>query len=163
MNQLILWVVKHMPKPIQNIYFKYEKGLLYCFYGALTTLVAMITKLVPLHFLGGSALAVTACTTFSWICSVTFAFFVNKKYVFQSETHTKAAFWKEFVSFYSARIVSYFLDEGISVVGISVLGGNKILVTLLAQVIILIVNYAFSKLFVFKNRESNTTSADAEK
>lgn len=52
MNQLILWVVKHMPKPIQNIYFKYEKGLLYCFYGALTTVVSMVTKLVPMYFLG---------------------------------------------------------------------------------------------------------------
>ena len=86
MNQLILWVVKHLPKPLQNIYFKYEKGLLYCFYGALTTLVSMITKLVPMYFLGEGKLSVTFCTVFSWICAVTFAFFTNKKYVFQSET-----------------------------------------------------------------------------
>ena len=84
MNQLILWVVKHLPKPLQNIYFKYEKGLLYCFYGALTTLVSMITKLVPMYFLGEGKLSVTFCTVFSWICAVTFAFFTNKKYVFQS-------------------------------------------------------------------------------
>ena len=58
MNQLILWVVKHLPKPLQNIYFKYEKGLLYCFYGALTTLVSMITKLVPMYFLGEGKLSV---------------------------------------------------------------------------------------------------------
>ena len=81
MNQLILWVVKHLPKPLQNIYFKYEKGLLYCFYGALTTLVSMITKLVPMYFLGEGKLSVTFCTVFSWICAVTFAFFTNKKYV----------------------------------------------------------------------------------
>ena len=80
MNQLILWVVKHLPKPLQNIYFKYEKGLLYCFYGALTTLVSMITKLVPMYFLGEGKLSVTFCTVFSWICAVTFAFFTNKKY-----------------------------------------------------------------------------------
>ena len=147
MNQLILWVVKHLPKPLQNIYFKYEKGLLYCFYGALTTLVSMITKLVPMYFLGEGKLSVT---------------FTNKKYVFQSETHTKKAFWTEFISFYSARGASLFLDWGISVLGISILGWNKYLVTIAAQVIILLVNYAFSKLFVFKNRENPTDAAESK-
>ena len=162
MNQLILWVVKHLPKPLQNIYFKYEKGLLYCFYGALTTLVSMITKLVPMYFLGEGKLSVTFCTVFSWICAVTFAFFTNKKYVFQSETHTKKAFWTEFISFYSARGASLFLDWGISVLGISILGWNKYLVTIAAQVIILLMNYAFSKLFVFKNRENPTDAAESK-
>jgi putative flippase GtrA len=50
------------------------------------------------------------------------------------------------------------LDWGISVLGISILGWNKYLVTIAAQVIILIINYAFSKLFVFKKRESDADS-----
>lgn len=87
---------------------------------------------------------------------MTFAFFTNKKYVFQSKTRTKKAFWTEFFSFYAARGASFFLDWGISVLGISILGWNKYLVTIAAQVIILLVNYAFSKLFVFKKRESDS-------
>lgn len=161
MNQLILWFVKCMPKPIQDVYFKYEKGLLYCFYGALTTLVSMVTKLVPMYFLGTGKLSVTFCTVFSWICAVTFAFFTNKKYVFQSETHTKKAFWTEFAAFYTGRLASFFLDWGISVLFISILGWNEILVTIMAQVIILIVNYAFSKLFVFKKREPDSAKTES--
>ena len=54
------------------------------------------------------------------------------------------------------------LDWGISVLGISILGWNKYLVTIAAQVIILLVNYAFSKLFVFKNRENPTDAAESK-
>ncbi|MBQ8825358.1 MAG: GtrA family protein [Ruminococcus sp.] len=154
MEKLILWFVKLFPKPIQNFYFKYEKGLLYCFYGGLTTLVSMITKLVPMHFLGESAWAVTLCTAFSWCCAVTFAFFTNKKYVFKSKTRTKKAFWTEFTSFYGARLASLGIEWVLSVGLISYAGWNKYLVTILAQVIILAVNYLFSKLFVFKKRET---------
>lgn len=64
--------------------------------------------------------------------------------------------------FYSARGASLFLDWGISVLGISILGWNKYLVTIAAQVIILLVNYAFSKLFVFKNRENPTDAAESK-
>lgn len=160
MNRLILWFVKLMPKCIQNIYFKHEEVLLYIFYGGLTTVVSFVTKLVPLYLADKEAMGdfytvyATGCAVFSWICAVTFAFFTNRAYVFKSTANTKAAFWKEFVNFYIGRLASLGIDAGLTAVFIGWLKWNEFLVTLAAQIIILIINYVISKVFVFKNTES---------
>lgn len=167
MNRLILWFVKLMPKPIQNIYFKYEEIWLYLFYGALTTLVSMVTKLVPLYLANEAAMGdfytvySGLCSTFSWICAVTFAFFTNRAYVFKSTANTRSAFWKEFINFYAGRLLSWFIDVGITMVFIGWLHWSEFWVTLASQIIILIINYVISKLFVFKKTES--TEAEAVK
>ncbi|MBQ8514127.1 MAG: GtrA family protein [Ruminococcus sp.] len=166
MNRLILWFVKHMPKKIQEIYFKHEEIWLYLFYGALTTLVSMITKLVPLYLADPEAMGSFytiysgGCATFSWICAVTFAFFTNRAYVFKSTARTKKEFWREFVNFYVGRLASWFIDLGITMVFIGYLKWNEFWVTLASQIIILIINYVISKLFVFRKTES-TDKAEA--
>ena len=157
-----------MPKPIRNIYFKYEEIWLYLFYGALTTLVSMVTKLVPLY-LGnpekmGDFYTIYSgiCATFSWICAVTFAFFTNRAYVFKSTANTRKEFWKEFVNFYAGRLLSWFIDLGITMVFIGWLHWNEFWVTFASQIIILIINYIISKLFVFKKTEKTETAVKQE-
>lgn len=162
MNRLILWFVKKMPKCIQEIYFKHEEVLLYIFYGGLTTVVSFITKLVPLYLADKDAMGnfytvyATGCAVFSWICAVTFAFFTNRAYVFKSTANTRSAFWKEFVNFYIGRLASLGIDAGLTAVFIGWLKWNEFLVTLAAQIIILVINYVISKVFVFKNTDSDT-------
>lgn len=162
MNRLILWFVKKMPKCIQEIYFKHEEVLLYIFYGGLTTVVSFITKLVPLYLADKDAMGnfytvyATGCAVFSWICAVTFAFFTNRAYVFKSNANTRSAFWKEFVNFYIGRLASLGIDAGLTAVFIGWLKWNEFLVTLAAQIIILVINYVISKVFVFKNTDSDT-------
>ncbi|MDD6268760.1 MAG: GtrA family protein [Oscillospiraceae bacterium] len=162
MNRLILWFVRLMPKKIQSIYFKYEEIWLYLFYGALTTLVSMVTKLIPLYLANADAMGdfytiySGACATFSWICAVTFAFFTNRAYVFKSTANTRRAFWKEFINFYAGRLLSFFIDLGITMVFIGWLRWSEFWVTLAAQIIILIINYVISKLFVFRKTDDNT-------
>lgn len=161
-QRIILWFVHLMPKKIQEIYLKYEEGLLYCVYGGLTTVVSLVTKLVPLYLVNEENVSTafyiaysTGCAVFSWVCAVTFAFFTNRKYVFKSEANTRAAFWKEFVAFYIGRLASLGIDAGLTAVFIGWMNWNKVLVTIVAQVIILIVNYLFSKLFVFRKKKES--------
>lgn len=154
MERFILWVANHLPGPLRKLYFRYEDLILYLIFGGLTTVVSFITQFVPAFFLGTGAAATIFCTTFSWICAVTFAFFTNKKYVFKSKTSTRHAFWMEFFSFYGARLVSYFLELGIMLVFATWLGFNYYFVKVCAQVFIVLSNYLFSKLFVFKKREN---------
>ena len=95
------------------------------------------------------------------IFAVTFAFFTNKKYVFKSKTHTKSAFWKECSMFYGARLVTYFLELAIMELGnhfFATVNGEivtwrTVLVKIAAQIVILVINYIFSKLVIFKKRE----------
>ncbi len=165
MEKLIAWVISRMPKPIQKLWYDHESVWMYIIVGGLTTVVSLIFQVLPtalfnqLHVAGW--LNTFLATTISWIVAVTFAFFTNKKYVFKSGTHTKAAFWREFVMFYSARFVTYFLELAMMELGnhfFATVNGKIVtwrsfMVKIAAQVVILILNYLFSKLVVFKKRD----------
>ncbi len=100
----------------------------------------------------------TICTTFSWIIAVTFAFFTNKTYVFKSKSSTKAEFLKQAGAFYGARVVTYFLELGIMLLFASWLLWNYYLVKFGAQFLILLGNYIFSKLVVFRKPKEESDS-----
>lgn len=168
MNRLILWFVHLMPQKIQALYFKYEEIWLYLFYGALTTLVSMVTKLVPLYLADAEAMGdfytiySGGCATFSWICAVTFAFFTNRAYVFKSTAHTKSAFRREFINFYAGRLASWGIDLAITMVFIGWLKWSEFWVTLAAQILILVINYVVSKLFVFRDTQNKKPAEETK-
>jgi putative flippase GtrA len=166
MNRLILWFVGLMPKKIQSFYFKHEEVLLYIFYGGLTTVVSFITKLVPLYLANKEAMGdfytvySAGCAVFSWICAVTFAFFTNRAYVFKSTAKTRKAFWTEFINFYIGRIASLGIDTLLTAVFIGWLRWSAFWVTLAAQIIILIINYVISKVFVFRETDNKPSNPE---
>lgn len=146
-------IVSIFPKPLRDLYYKYEDLMLYLIFGALTTIVSFASQGLGALIMGtDTILAVNIATAFSWVCAVTFAFFTNKKYVFKSVTDTKKAFLTEIGTFYSARAVSFVLEIVIMNIFNVVLGFKYWIVKFFAQVFILLSNYVFSKLIVFKNR-----------
>lgn len=156
MLKLIDKVVSILPKPLQELYHQHEDLILYLIFGALTTVVSFLSQGLVVLLLGkDTALAVNIATGFSWVCAVTFAFITNKKYVFKSVTTTKDAFWTEVGTFYGARIVSLVLELGIMNIFNVLLGLNYWAVKVCAQVFIVLANYAFSKLVVFKDRNKS--------
>lgn len=161
MEKFIKLCVSILPKPLQDIYYKYEEKWLYLVFGGLTTVVSIVTKLLMFKLIPGEPKwESTAGVVFSWICAVTFAFFTNKKYVFKNETKTSKEFWKVFISFYSARLATLGMEEAIFLIFCDWLGVSKTLITFLSQVLIFVANYILSKLFVFKNKD-NTASETA--
>ncbi len=154
MEKLIKACVSILPKPLQEIYYKYEEKWLYVIFGGLTTVVSIVTKLLLFALVPGEPKwESTAGVVFSWICAVTFAFFTNKKYVFKNETNTRSEFWKVFFSFYGARLATLGMEEVIFLVFVDWLGVNRTLITFLSQVLIFIANYILSKLLVFKEKK----------
>jgi putative flippase GtrA len=137
-----------LPSPLRKFYNKYEQTLLYIFYGALTTAVSFASQWLC-HYLGA---AVWLSTTISWICAVTFAFFVNKFFVFESSKHTAKVILREAGSFYLARLVSFFAEVGFMVVTVDVFGFNWVVCKIIIQIVILILNYLFSKFFIFRKQ-----------
>lgn len=169
LEKLLLFFLKLMPKPIQNFFYKNESVLRYCYYGAWTTVVSILTKLIGKEIIllfGHSMKEVafnTLNTTVSWILTVAFAFVVNKKYVFNSETKSKSGLLYEILTFFGARLATYFLEVLIMNITTSVLDFNYVLMTILCQFIILVINYVFSKLVVFKKGKSDADTKVAEK
>ncbi len=162
MEKFIAWIIGKFPKPLQKLWYDHESVWMYIIVGGLTTVVSLVFQVIPTSIFTSihmaSWLNTFLATTISWIAAVTFAFFTNKVYVFKSKTNTRKAFWREFFMFYAARLVTYFLELLIMELGnhyFALVDGEivtwrSLLVKILAQVIILVVNYVFSKLVVFK-------------
>lgn len=154
MEKFIKLCVSVLPKPLQDIYYKYEEKWLYLVFGGLTTLIAVVTKLMLFRIVPGEPFwETTAGVVFSWICAVTFAFFTNKKYVFKNETKTRQEFGRVFLSFYGARLATLAMEWVIFLVCCDWLHVSRTLITFLSQIFIFVANYILSKLFVFRKKE----------
>ena len=123
---------------------KYRQVIDYLFWGAATTGVNYIVYfLLTRVFLVGTVPANIA----AWAVSVIFAFLVNRAFVF----HGKGNPFKEFALFTGGRIFSGALETGILWLCLDILAFHDGLVKIFASVIVVILNYIFSK-FIFKKR-----------
>ena len=86
----------------------------------------------------------------SWILAVSFAYVTNRVWVFDSNAETTADFIKEITSFIGGRVATLVIEELILFIFITNLGMNSMLVKIVAQVIVIVLNYVISKLIVFK-------------
>lgn len=98
-------------------------------------------------------------TTIAWLFAVVFAYVVNKRFVFKSVTTTWRDRFAEMGSFFGFRVLSFFMDLGTMMVLVGLLSINGTISKILANVIVLVANYIFSKKFIFKDR----TAPAAEK
>lgn len=146
---------------------RYREIISYLFWGVMTTLVSWGSySLFAVLFQGQVqmvnmfrmkvSMAVILANVLSWILSVIFAFVVNKIWVFQSKSWKSFVWMRELWRFLSARIVTGVLE----IVAVPLLVGLGLDQTLfgvegmvskvLVSVMVVLLNYVFSKLFIFK-------------
>lgn len=126
---------------------KYKEFLLYVIFGALTTLVNFVTYYIFYNILTFSNVA---STIISWVFSVIFAYVTNKLFVFESCSFKPALVIRETASFFSARALTGVLDVAFMYITVDLLSFNGGLCKLLSNVFVVILNYIFSKLWIFK-------------
>ena len=155
MLKLIEKILSFLPKPLQELYHKYEEQLLYVLFGGLTTLISIVTKLAVFALVPdqGQPWRTTLAVTLSWIFAVTFAFFTNKAYVFKNQTKGAKEFFRVFASFYGARLLTFVLEEGIFLLCCDLMHWNETVITFVSQGLIFVANYVLSKLLVFRKKE----------
>lgn len=140
-------------KKIISIYKKYEEIINYIIVGGLTTLVSLASKWILLFTVldAASALELQIAVIISWICAVSFAYITNRIFVFKSNNEN---ILKEITSFFGARTLTLLLEMVIMWFFVTLLRMNSdtwvLIWTILSQFIILVLNYVFSKIFVFK-------------
>lgn len=139
-------------KKIKELYMKYKEIINYLIFGVLTTVVSLVVYYICVYtFLNPEdAIQLQIANIFSWIAGVTFAYFTNRKFVFESEENNKL---KEASKFVLARVVTLAMDMVIMWLGVTVLHLNDKIIKLISQVLIIISNYVFSKIFVFKKEK----------
>lgn len=142
-------------KKIKELYFKYKEIINYLIVGVLTTIVSLIVYYTcVLTILNPeNAIELQIANVLSWIISVAFAYITNRKFVFESKSEK---ILKELTSFVSSRVLTLLLDMLIMFVMVTLMGVNDKISKIFAQVIVIVLNYIFSKIFVFKNKEKES-------
>lgn len=138
-----------MIQKIKDLCIKYKEVLLYLIFGGLTTVVSLASFWVCTYPL---RINVLISNVISWICAVTFAYFTNAKWVFEARPATRGEAFRQFVSFYAGRLATLGVEEAILLVFVTLLHGNEMIVKVIAQVVVVVLNYVVSKLFVFRKQ-----------
>ncbi len=138
-------------KKINRLIVKYKEIILYIVFGGLTTVINIAVYGV-LSYIIDDPNYILLVNVIAWAASVAFAFVVNKWFVFESKTTEKKAVGKELVAFVGARVVSLIAESLILGVFVSLLRLNEMVFKIIAQVVVLVMNYIFSKLVIFKKK-----------
>lgn len=140
-----------MINKVKVLYKKYKEIINYVIVGGLTTVVSIGSFYLArvLLFKSNSQLDIQTSNIISWILAVLFAFFANKKYVFESKKRGKAQFI-EMIKFYLSRLSTLIIEMICMWILTGLIKIDDKISKLLVQFIVMILNYVFSKLFVFK-------------
>ncbi|KAA8501405.1 GtrA family protein [Mediterraneibacter catenae] len=145
-----------MKKGIRNLAEKNKEILLYLFWGIMTTLVSWATYGFFVKVLPPGSNAIPMSNAFSWICAVLFAFVTNKLWVFRSRNLSFHVVFAEFWKFTASRLatgalemigvpllVSFGLDQ-------KIFGIDGMFAKVIISIVVVILNYIFSKFIAFK-------------
>lgn len=125
----------------------YKEIFLYLVFGGLTTFVNFIIFDFLIRQLNWDWLY---ANTLAWCIAVIFAYTTNALFVFNS-SGDKAK--REFISFVFARVLSLIMETIVLWITIHLFSMNPMLSKLLCAVLVIVVNYLSSKLFIFSHRE----------
>lgn len=136
----------------RELYFKHKEIVNYLIVGVLTTIVSLATYFFcTATFLDPqNPLQLQIANVISWIAAVTFAYFTNRKYVFESHNPN---ILKEIAAFFAARVGTLLMDMGTMFILVTSLGMNDRMAKLIVQVMVTVANYVLSKLLVFKDNK----------
>ncbi len=150
-------------KKIKELFVKYREFITYVIFGVMTTVVNLVAFTGFNSILGPESYLIS--NVIAWIFAVLFAYITNKLFVFNSKSWRADVLLKEIISFVAARVFSLLIEEAglfllvdalnfkelsLNLFGLSV-GGNMIAKLILALIVVLL-NYVFSKLYIFKKK-----------
>lgn len=134
----------------QPFFAAHREGLLYLFFGGLAFLLSVATYAL---FQEGLSLNELVANLLSWIICVAFAFVTNQTWVFRGEGTRTTSLIQRLLAFYAGRIATLLVEEAILAVFAIALALPGIPVKVAAQVVVILLNYVISKMFIFKERE----------
>lgn len=153
---------RHFMQKVKKLFTKYKEIILYIIFGVLTTAVSFVsygilTKLIQMQ---SEIAGIAVANVISWICAVLFAFVTNKIWVFESRTGGAKALLSELWKFIAARLLTGALEwfgvPFLVYIGLNqtVFGVKGMFSKFIVSVAVVILNYVFSKIFVFKKKKT---------
>ena len=138
-------------KKCMELYKQYKEIINYLIVGVLTTVVSLgVYYVCVLTFLDPeNAIQLQVANIISWVAAVTFAYFTNRKFVFESKNPDML---KEASAFVGARVATLLMDMLCMFIMVTCMGWSDKIAKLVVQVIVTVANYVFSKIFVFRKK-----------
>lgn len=144
------------------MYIKKQSEIIsYLFWGVCTTVVSWGSYTLLMFCLDDfqilAVMAVLISNIFSWVCAVIFSFVTNKIFVFKSKSWKKDIFIQEAVKFVTTRFVTGVLEIILVPVLVflgldqKVLGIDGMLSKIVVSILVVVLNYICSKIFIFKS------------
>ena len=135
---------------------KHKSIIAYMFFGVLTTLINWGS-----YFLCYNIVHIpnVLSTIIAWVLAVEFAFITNKLWVFDSKTFNKNVLLHEMWTFLAARLITEILDITIMYFAVDIFALNSTVWKLISNIIVILLNYIFSKFIIFK-KSTPTTPID---
>ena len=142
----------HLPllRLLNPFFQKHREALMYLFFGAVTTVISWVTFWLFEDVLQWHELVANLA---SWIITVLAAFLTNRVWVFGAKTKGAAAYIKQLLSFYGSRVATFIVEQVLLLIFVTWLAMNAMVIKIAASVIVVILNYVFSKLFVFAKKK----------
>lgn len=159
--------------------YKYKEIITYIIFGVLTTLVSWGSYAIFVNML---SMPVFFGNLLSWICAVAFAYITNKLWVFDSKSWKPSVIGKEIATFVASRGVTGVV-EIVAVpllaktgfdnifynilqkmdISLGILYTDGIYSKIILAVIVVILNYFFSKFIIFKKNNKDAGEEKADK
>ncbi len=132
----------------------YRELIVYIITGGITTLINfavfwLCKDLFGIHYAVSNVLA--------WLAAVVAAFVMNKWIVFRDAHTDVRTVIVQFLGFAGLRVASGALETGLLVVFVEYLHFNEDIVKLFVAVLVVILNYIFSKLLIFRKKKEEQT------
>ena len=151
MDQLAHWLATHIAPlgKLEPVYRKHKQFLLYASFGAGTLFISIFsywvfTEVFKWNILAGNAV--------SWIFATSFSFYTTRKWVFKGHRRGVYAFFIQLSGFFFGRFLTLFIEEWMLFFLVGMLNWPNMPVKFAATVVVITLNYIFSKLVVFRKK-----------
>jgi putative flippase GtrA len=135
-------------RKLYSPYKKHKAILLYMLFGGGTTLVNILSFIL---FNSVFSMSAPVANLPAWVLAVLFAYITNRLWVFDSHIRGRGL-WREIGLFFGGRLLTLGIEEVMLIVFVEYMKLNDLLIKILATIVVLVLNYIFSKLFVFKKK-----------
>lgn len=130
-----------------------RETITYLIFGVLTTAINYGVYYLMYRF---TSLEAIVYNIVAWTVAVIFAFVTNKLVVFESKSFKPDIIIKEFLPFIGARLFSFFVEEAFLALTVNVMGMHPLLSKIVICVVVVILNYFFSKFLIFRKKKETS-------
>ena len=137
---------------IKALWIKYKEIISYLFFGFVTTAVNYGVFALCGHVFH---LDVVFSNIIAWVVAVIVAYVTNKLWVFESKGKDARTIAREFAEFVIARLITLGIETLLLWIFVDKLGVNDLIMKIITNIIVVILNYIFSKFIIFRKKKKD--------